>query len=61
LYNVIIENLNREPEGGFSRSIYISTSNMNPRVRHISAAQKEMLYNNGVQAARKYFGLPAGK
>jgi len=57
LYNLIIEKLNRDQAFRHEdyRTIYISTSNMNPRVRHITTAQKELLYDNGRQAAQKFF------
>lgn len=57
LYNLIIEKLNRDRAFDHEafRTIYISTSNMNPRVRHITTAQKELLYDNGRQAAQKFF------
>jgi len=57
LYNLIIEKLNRDQAFAHEdyRTIYISTSNMNPRVRHITFAQKELLYDNGRLAAQKFF------
>ncbi len=56
LYNITIETLNwnntisHEQE----RTIYISTSNLSPKVRKIKKEQKLLLYNNGVQAAEKF-------
>ncbi len=53
LYNLTIESLNRgssyHSEKG--RTIYISTGNIQPRVRKITAAEKHTLYNNGKAAA----------
>jgi len=60
LYNLTIEQLNKEvtrKEEG-KHTIYISTSNLNPRVRHITQEQKELLFNNGVASARQFFGEP---
>lgn len=56
LYNLILEKLNRDQafEHEAFRTIYISTSNMNPRVRHISAQQKQQMYDAGLEAAQKF-------
>ncbi|XZF12612.1 patatin-like phospholipase family protein [Chitinophagaceae bacterium MMS25-I14] len=58
LYNVIIEGLNRDKAFAHEafRTIYISTDNIQPRVRHIPDEQKTLLYNNGVKAAQHFFG-----
>jgi len=58
LYNLIIEQLNKRvsEEEERKHTIYISTSNLNPRVRHITKEQKELLFNNGMEGARKFFG-----
>ncbi len=49
LYNLILERLNRDTAFAWEekRTVYISTSNMNPRVKHITREQKEILYRNG--------------
>jgi NTE family protein len=59
LYNVIIEQLNKgiPPAEERNHTIYISTSNLNPRVRHITREQKELLFNNGTDGARKFFSM----
>jgi hypothetical protein len=36
-------------------TIYISTSGLSPRVRHMTLEQKKLLYNNGLDAAAKFF------
>ncbi|MBA3827303.1 MAG: patatin-like phospholipase family protein [Taibaiella sp.] len=56
LYNLFIETLNRKgtyKEEQF-RTVYISTSNLNPRVRTITLKQKELLYENGENAVRQF-------
>ena len=57
LYNMTIEQLNKNVPYSEEQkhSIYISTSNMSPRVRHISREQKKLLFDNGVDAARLFF------
>jgi len=57
LYNLTIEQLNRNVayEQERRNTIYISTGNLSPRVRHISDDQKQLLFDNGEQAARKFF------
>ncbi len=57
LYNMMIEQLNRNVahDEEKKQSIYISTSNLSPRVRHMSTEQKKMLYNNGYAAAKEFF------
>jgi NTE family protein len=56
LYNLTIETLNRKTpmEGELSRTIYISTAGMNPRVRKINRARKELLYESGKRAATDF-------
>ena len=57
LYNLTIEQLNKSipyPEEK-QHTIYISTSNLNPRVRHITSQQKELLFHNGAEAAEQFF------
>lgn len=57
LYNIIIENLNtansKIPET--ERTIYISTSNIQPRIKRVSEKQREILYNNGKTAVEQFF------
>jgi NTE family protein len=57
LYNIIIENLNTEtskvPEA--ERTIYISTSNIQPKIRRVSNEQRTILYNNGKASVEQYF------
>lgn len=57
LYNIMIEQLNKpnSTRGERRRTIYISTGNVNPRVRKISKTEKERLYENGRIAAEKFF------
>ncbi|MCW3123695.1 MAG: patatin [Flavipsychrobacter sp.] len=57
LYNLTIEQLNKcipytEEK---KHTIYISTSNLSPRVRHITKEQKQLLFNNGAEAAKRFF------
>ena len=57
LYNLTIEQLNKSMpyDEEKKHTIYISTSNLRPRVRHISAEQKQLLFNNGEDAAKNFF------
>ena len=57
LYNLTIETLNRrgDMEDEQARTIYISTANINPRVRRITTDQKNLLYQNGYSAAEAFF------
>jgi NTE family protein len=57
LYNLTIETLNRRGDMNEerSRTIYISTLDMNPRVRKITTDQKNMLYQSGYSAAENFF------
>lgn len=56
LYNLSMEQLNKgySHEEERKHTIYISTSNFSPRVRHISDEQKRMLFENGVTATRTF-------
>jgi len=56
LYNVIIENLNRSQPfvEEKTRTIYINTGNMNPRVRKLSPEEKQLLYDMGKEAATTF-------
>ena len=57
LYNLAIEQLNNSVpyDEEKKHTIYISTSNLNPRVKYISPAQKQLLFDNGVKAATIFF------
>ena len=57
LYNIVIENLNRKLPYEQERvsTIYINTDNTSPKVRKISRAQKQQLYDRGKQAAEQFF------
>lgn len=57
LYNLTIESLNPSVpyEEERKHTIYISTSNMSPKVRKITPAQKKQLFSNGVTAATTFF------
>ncbi len=56
LYNLTIEQLNKNiaHDEEAKHSIYISTSNLSPRVRHITLEQKKLLFTNGADAARDF-------
>jgi NTE family protein len=56
LYNLTIEQLNKNISHNeeAKHSIYISTSNLSPRVRHITLEQKKLLFTNGADAARGF-------
>jgi NTE family protein len=54
-YNIILENLNKLPDSTeMLRTIYISTGNINPRVRKISNYNKQLLYANGKDAVEAF-------
>lgn len=57
LYNLTMEQLNKRIpyDEEKKHTIYISTSNLSPKVRHLTAEQKKLLYDNGSAAARKFF------
>lgn len=57
LYNLTINQLNKGVplEIEKKNTIYISTSNLSPRVRHITRQQKQLLFDNGVAGARIFF------
>ena len=57
LYNVIIEHLNRTSPLSQDkwRTIYLSTDNINPKVRGITTEQKTKLSNNGRAAVTDFF------
>ncbi|MBS1774449.1 MAG: patatin-like phospholipase family protein [Bacteroidetes bacterium] len=56
LYNIIIEHLNRDTNSATEqgRTIYISTGNIAPKVKRISNADKDLLYSNGISAAKSF-------
>ena len=56
LYNLTIEQLNKNIpyQEEKKHTIYISTSNLSPRVRHLSAEQKKLLFSNGMDAAKSF-------
>jgi len=54
-YNLMLEGMNSPTPDEATRTIYISTGNINPRVRKISRQQKQLLYDNGKNAATKFF------
>lgn len=55
-YNLVLEQLNksRSFEDEHKRTIYISTGNIEPRVKRIPKEDKELLYNNGFSAVEKF-------
>jgi len=57
LYNLTINQLNNgvSSEVEKKNTIYISTSNLSPRVRRITKQQKQLLFNNGIAGARMFF------
>jgi len=57
LYNIVMENLNRKQsyKDESFRTVYISTSNISPKVRKISTQHKQLLYDSGKEAAEKFF------
>ena len=58
LYNLTIEQLNKNIPHSVEQkhTIYISTSNLSPRVRRITMEQKKLLFANGEEAARMFLG-----
>ena len=58
LYNIVIENLNRKQsyQDECFRTVYISTNNISPKVKKVSVNHKQLLYDNGREAAEKFFG-----
>jgi NTE family protein len=57
LYNLTIETLARKApmEEELSRTIYISTAGITPKVKKVTRAQKELLYQSGKQATEAFF------
>lgn len=58
LYNVTMEQLNKRMpyEEEKKHTVYISTGNISPRVRHITDEQKQLLFKNGLNATEAFFG-----
>ncbi len=50
-YNIVIENLNRQPltKEDWSRTISISSGNIAPRIRKMKKTEIELLINNGIK------------
>ncbi len=58
--NLVIETLNRKYpnlENEKDRTIYVSYGVIHSRVRKMKPVEKEMLYNNGVEAVNEFFNL----
>lgn len=55
LYNVAIENLNPAQPSDWPRTISISTRGFNPKIKRMSAAQKQELVDSGQQGAQAFF------
>jgi NTE family protein len=55
-YNIMIENLNRQPltRADWQRTISISDGSVRPRIRKLSAEEINILINNGRQAIKTY-------
>ena len=56
-YIMIIENLNRNnlTEDDWNRTISVSSMGITPRIKKLTAEQKEILYNSGLESAENYF------
>ena len=56
LYNITIEQLNKNIPYNEEKNhtIYISTSNLSPRIRRITTEQKQLLFSNGEEAAKNF-------
>lgn len=59
LYNFVIEGMNPAVPYAIEKqhTIYISTSNISPRVRKVSRQQKQLLYENGYKAAAAFLNI----
>jgi NTE family protein len=55
-YNIMIENLNRQPltKADWQRTISISDGSVKPKIRKLSAGEINILINNGRQAIKTY-------
>lgn len=56
-YNIVIENLNRQQlsETDWARTVSISDGKIGPKIRKLSAEEKNLLIENGKQATRSFF------
>jgi NTE family protein len=56
LYNMVLEQLNKSltHEEEKKHTIYISTGNIGPKIRHLGVDQKKLLYTNGYDAAKQF-------
>lgn len=59
LYNIVIENLNRQTlsAGDWKRTISISDGKIGPRIRRLSKDEIETLMQNGLTATKNYLQL----
>jgi NTE family protein len=57
LYNMTIENLNRQPltADDWQRTVSVSDGSIGPRIRKLTPAEIQLLITNGKDAARNYF------
>lgn len=57
VYNIVIESLNRQQlsREDWARTISISDGKIGPRIRKLSAEEKNLLIENGKQATRSFF------
>ncbi|QNH62555.1 patatin-like phospholipase family protein [Hymenobacter sediminicola] len=55
LYNVAIENLNPARPGDWVRTISISTAGFNPKIKRMSAEQKQQLMDSGQAGVQAFF------
>jgi NTE family protein len=55
-YNLVLEQLNKNNsfEDEKKRTVYISTGNVQPKIKRIPKEQKDLLYNNGFTAVEKF-------
>ncbi|WP_400193125.1 patatin-like phospholipase family protein [Hymenobacter sp. B81] len=61
LYNVAIENLNPAQPRDWQRTVSINTAGFNPRIKRMSAAQKQQLVESGQAGARAFLQREAGR
>ncbi len=62
--NLVMENINRRTpdlSNEKGRTIYISYGDISSRVRKISAAERKMLFDNGVSATEKFLDKPTAR
>jgi len=55
LYNVALENLNPAQPADWPRTVSISTRGFNPKIKRLSAAEKNELVESGRQGVRAFF------